>query len=127
MAKSNIWVGSIVIDCTDFPRMLAFWQEALHYVPREPAENGYVVLKDPQNVGPNITLNLTSEGPLEEYRLHLDLYSSDPEAEVERLIGLGATQKEPFEKKRDFATLADPDGNLLDVIDKKGWSFGQRV
>lgn len=47
MNKSEIWIGSIVIDCNDFPRMTAFWQEALHYVPRDPPEAGYVVLKDP--------------------------------------------------------------------------------
>jgi hypothetical protein len=27
-------IGSIVIDCSNFDRMLAFWREALHYVPR---------------------------------------------------------------------------------------------
>lgn len=106
---------------------MVFWQEALHYVPREPAEKGYVVLKDPAGQGPNLTLKLTSEGPVEEYRLHLDLYSNDPKAEVERLLRLGATLKGSPEKGQDFVTLADPDGNLFDVIDKKGWHFGQRA
>ena len=127
MEKGRIWVGSIVVDCNDFPRMAGFWQEALHYVPREPAEDGCVVLKDPEGQGPNLTLNLTSEGPLEEYRLHLDLYASDPEGEVERLLRLGATMKRSPEPGADFVTLADPDGNLFDVIDKKGWSFGRRA
>ncbi len=26
-------IGSIVIRCYEFDRMLAFWQDALHYVP----------------------------------------------------------------------------------------------
>src|SRR5262245_9475229 len=30
-------IGSIVIHCYDFDRTVAFWQAALHYVPREPA------------------------------------------------------------------------------------------
>jgi len=25
-------IGSIVIDCNEFDKMLAFWQESLHYV-----------------------------------------------------------------------------------------------
>ncbi|MDH2901800.1 MAG: hypothetical protein PXY39_12600 [archaeon] len=50
MSNSKIRIGSIVLDCTDFAKMLAFWQESLRYVPREPPENGYVVLKDPQGV-----------------------------------------------------------------------------
>ncbi|MGP8076253.1 MAG: VOC family protein [Thermoplasmata archaeon] len=123
--QSRIWIGSIVVDCSDLPRMIAFWQEALHYVPRDPPEPDGVVLKDPEDRGPNLSLNLTPEGPLDDYRTHLDLYSSAPEKEVERLLRLGATLKKPAEEGHDFATLADPDGNLFDVIDKKGWSFGQ--
>lgn len=63
---------------------------------------------------------------MDDYRLHLDLYTADPEKEVKRLLGLGATLKKTAEKGQDFVTLADPDGNLFDVIDKKGWRFGQR-
>jgi len=125
--QNRIWIGSIVIDCTDFPRMMAFWRETLHYVPREPPEKDSVVLKDPEGRGPNLSLNLTSEGPLEPYRLHLDLYSSDPEREVERLLGIGATLKRPAMEGSDFVTLADPDGNVFDVVDKKGWLLGRRA
>jgi len=127
LKRGKTWIGSIVIDCTDFPRMMAFWQEALHYVPREAPEEDSIVLKDPRGVGPNVSLNMTGEGPLEPYRLHLDLYSSDPDREVERLLRLGATMNRPARKGSDFVTLADPDGNLFDVIDKKGWSFGRRA
>lgn len=105
--------------------MMAFWQEALRYVPREAASADSVVLKDPEGIGPNVSLNLTTEGPMRDYRIHLDLYSSDPESEVKRLIGLGATLKRSPEDGEDFVTLADPDGNLFDVIDKKGWRHGQ--
>src|SRR6516165_915540 len=37
-------IGSIVIHCHDFDRTVAFWQAALHYVPRDPAKDGWVVL-----------------------------------------------------------------------------------
>jgi len=37
-------IGSIVIHCCDFDRTVAFWQAALHYVPREPAKDGWVVI-----------------------------------------------------------------------------------
>ncbi|HYS70815.1 MAG TPA: VOC family protein [Thermoplasmata archaeon] len=127
MEKPAVWIGSIVIDCSNLPGMMRFWREALHYVPREPPEPDGVVLKDPEGRGPNLSLNQTSEGPLNDYRLHLDLYSTDPDHEVERLLGLGATLNRPAEPGHDFVTLADPDGNLFDVVDKKGWSFGQRA
>ena len=48
-------IGSIVIHCHDFERTVAFWQAALHYVPREPAKDGWVVLRDPEDKGPNLS------------------------------------------------------------------------
>ena len=50
----------IVIDCDDFPRMMAFWKEALHYVPKYSPDGGWVILKDPEGRGPNLSLNLPS-------------------------------------------------------------------
>ncbi len=123
----TIWVGSVVIDCSDLPRMIDFWRAALHYVPRDPPNEDGVVLMDPEGNGPNVSLYRTDEGPLRDYRLHLDLYASDPGVEVKRLVSLGATLVRPMEKGHDFVTLADPDGNLFDVIDKKGWTFGRRA
>jgi hypothetical protein len=130
---SDTWIGSIVVDCTQLPRMIEFWSEALHYVPRSPAQPDGVILTDPLHRGPNLNLSLSSEGPLDVYRLHLDLYSTEPLAEVERLLRLGATMKAPATSGHDFVTLADPDGNLFDVVDvnwpdgSTDWWFGKRV
>jgi hypothetical protein len=52
-------IGSIVIHCHDFDRTVAFWQAALHYVPREPAKDGWVVLRDPEDKGPNLSFQVT--------------------------------------------------------------------
>ncbi|WP_432884406.1 VOC family protein [Kribbella sp. CA-245084] len=50
-------------------------------------------------------------------RLHLDLVpSGDPEAEVERLIGLGATRHESGQAHPDGIELADPDGNEFCIL-----------
>jgi hypothetical protein len=127
VGSRSLWIGSIVIDCTNLERMISFWEKALDYVPRDAPEVDGVVLKDPMGVGPNLSLSLTTEQPPADYRLHLDLYSSQPEREVERLIQLGATLNRAAQPGHDFVTLADPDGNLFDVIDKKGWSNGQRA
>ena len=45
----------MVVDCNDFERMVAFWREALHYVPREPSEGGWVVLRDPDGNDVNVS------------------------------------------------------------------------
>ncbi len=128
---ARIWVGSIVMDVTDFDRMLAFWSEALHYVPRDPPKDGWVVLKDPKGKGPNVSLNRTDEGPLKDYRLHLDLYVTHALGELDRFMKLGAKLVQRAEPGRDYVTLADPDGNLFDLIDvsypegTEAWTFGQ--
>ncbi len=60
MVERAIWVGSIVIDCTDLPQMIALCQEDLHYVRRDPPSDDGVVLKDPQDHRPNLSLNRTT-------------------------------------------------------------------
>ena len=109
----------MVIDCTDFETMFAFWREALRYVPREPPEDDWVVLRDPEGNGVNVSLQQVPEPRSGKNRLHLDLYTSDQACEVERLPGLGATRQlrtpEPHE---ECVVLEDRAGNLFCVIDK---------
>jgi len=52
MEEAKMKIGSIVVRCYEFDRMLTFWQEALGYVPREPEEDGWVVLRDPEGRAP---------------------------------------------------------------------------
>ena len=52
-------------------------------------------------------------------RLHLDLYTEDQAAEVDRLLALGASEvhwdKRPPDA--DYVILADPEGNRFCVVD----------
>jgi catechol 2,3-dioxygenase-like lactoylglutathione lyase family enzyme len=122
--EGTMKIGSIVVRCYEFDRMLAFWQEALHYVPREPVDNGWVVLCDPGGRGPNISLEKVPEpfGPIgKTSRVHLDLYTDEQEGEVERLIGLGATRyPRRYSPGEDFVVLEDPDGNRFCVVQVTG-------
>lgn len=114
-------IGSIVIRCRNFERMFAFWQEALHYVTREPAKGGWVIFRDPEGRSPNISLDFARDderlGSAKHPRLHLDLYADDREGEVERLLKLGATRhRQTYDPEDDFRVLEDPDGNLFCVV-----------
>jgi len=112
-------IGSIVIDCNGFDPMFAFWREALHYVPRDPPEDDWVVLCDPTGSGVNVSLQVVPEPRVGKNRLHLDLYAGDRDGEIERLLGLGATlHPRTPEPEEDFVVLADPEGNLFCVIQK---------
>jgi hypothetical protein len=118
---SRIRVGSVVIDCNDFPTMFAFWRDALGYVPREPPDEDWGVLRDPHRSNVNVSLQLVPEPRVGKNRLHLDLYAVDRDAEVERLLALGATiHARTPEPDEDFIVLADPEGNLFCVIQKDG-------
>jgi hypothetical protein len=112
-------IGSIVIDSKEFDRMLGFWQQALGYAPREPAKGGWVVLRDTKGRGPNISLNRVPRKTTRRNRLHLDLYTSDREGEVERLLKIGAKRhRQAYNPGDDFRVLEDPDGNLFCVVQK---------
>jgi hypothetical protein len=114
-------IGAIVIRCYEFDKMLAFWQEALHYVPRAPVKGGWVVLQDPAGKSPNLSLDQYPERRKgKRSRLHLDLYTHDQRSEVERLVSLGA-KRYPWRYKPgdDFVVLADPDDNLFCVVQKE--------
>ena len=112
-------IGSIVIHCHDFDRTVAFWQAALHYVPREPAKDGWVVLRDPEDKGPNLSFQGRDRRPRSRSWLHLDLYTAHQQAEVERLVALGA-RRYPWRYRAgdDFIVLEDPGGALFCVVQK---------
>lgn len=117
---SCMYIGSIVIRCFEFEKMLAFWQRALHYVPREPATHGWCVLKDPTGRGPHISLDRAPEKRTGKRSwIHLDLYTTDQAGEVDRLLTLGA-KRYPwrYESGHDYVVLEDPDGNLFCVVQK---------
>lgn len=115
-AMDRCFVGSVVIDVNDLESMRRFWSDALGY--EVGFERGdWVKLVDPHERGVTVSLQLVPEPRLGKNRLHLDLYSEDQKAEVERLTALGAELVDDPGPDRDFIVLADPEGNLFCVID----------
>ncbi len=114
-----ITIGSIVIRVEDVERQKAFWTAALDYVAREGDDEGFALLRPRSGNGPNVSLDAMRSSLQIPPRIHLDLYAEDQAAEVERLIGLGATEihwdKRPPDA--DYVILADPEGNRFCVID----------
>jgi catechol 2,3-dioxygenase-like lactoylglutathione lyase family enzyme len=105
-----VTVGSVVVRVSDLGRAVEFWTSALGYVSQEGAP---WILKPATGDGPEIHLD-------EEDRTHLDLWvdrrTSGPEAEVDRLISLGAKRVDwDYPDGADFVVLADTEGNLFCV------------
>ena len=111
-------IGSVVIRCFEFEKMMAFWQAALGYVPVRPPSGGFVILCDPAGKGVNISLD---QSPVKRTGkrswFHFDLYAENQQGEVERLIQLGAKPYPwRYEPEADYVVLEDPDGNLFCVV-----------
>ncbi len=121
MTDLALRIGSIVIRVDDLPRQIAFWSAALDYVPRGELSEGddFMLLRPRDGVGPNVSLDNVPAKVQIPPRIHLDLYTEDQAVEVERLIGLGATEVH-WDKKppdADYVILADPEGNRFCVVD----------
>jgi catechol 2,3-dioxygenase-like lactoylglutathione lyase family enzyme len=113
-------IGSIVIHTPEFERTVTFWQAALGYIPRDATSTDWVVLRDPTDRGPNLAFQARDRRPRSRSWIHLDLYTSDQAAEVERLLKLGA-RRYPWRyvPGADFVVLEDPGGNLFCVVTKQ--------
>ena len=103
-------LGAVVMKVSDVDRAGAFWSAALGYA-RQAHNPAFLV---PEG-GPGTRLHFD-----EEDGTHLDLWAddeADQQAEVERLISLGAQRVDwQYPDDADFIVLADPDGNLFCVI-----------
>ncbi len=112
-------VGSIVIRVDDLRLQTEFWTAALDYVPRPENDDDFVLLRPKDGIGPNLSLDRVRSTLQVPPRIHLDLYAADQQAEVRRLIALGATEvhwdKRPPDA--DYIILADPEGNRFCVVD----------
>jgi hypothetical protein len=129
----------IVVDAVDPHVLNRFWTEALGYemedhhdlvrqlldagqvTPDETIElDGRLAFKtaaasrDPEGVAPRLLFQTVPEPKTVKNRVHLDLHVGDErrEAEVERLIGLGASRLwDGQQGPNRWVTMADPEGN----------------
>jgi predicted enzyme related to lactoylglutathione lyase len=101
----------VTIDCADPRRLAGFWTEAAGYRVHWESES-FVVLKPLSGEGITIGLQQVPEERVGKNRVHIDWHSDDREAEVERLVKLGATVRgEETVPGLTWTVLADPDGN----------------
>ena len=111
-----LFVSSVVINVADLERATRFWTAALGYVVRD-REDEFVVLSDPRRHWVSVAVQLWDTPKPGVNRLHLDLYSDDPAADVKRLESLGAVRVAwEYPPGSTFVVLADPDGNEFCVV-----------
>ena len=133
----------VTFDTVDAHRLARFWADALHYRkedhsaiveqllaagrlrPEDVVEDegkrafrDVAACHDPDGRGPRLFFQNVPERKSTKNRVHLDLHvgPANSEAEVERLIGLGATYLwSSHDRGGPCITLQDPEGNELCV------------
>jgi predicted enzyme related to lactoylglutathione lyase len=116
MSKSR-WY-SVVIDARDVHVLASFWQEALGYHRSYESHDEIVLTADAEgDTEPGLVFGQVPEGKTVKNRLHIDLAPDDRDAEVERLLALGATRADVGQTGDEtWVVLADPEGNEFCVL-----------
>ena len=102
----------ITVDCRDPAHLGHFWRDALGWVVTFENDSG-VVLVDPEGGRmPGLHLQAVPEPKVGKARVHLNVWVDDVNAEIDRLIGLGASVLERRKRWDDttFAVMTDPEG-----------------
>jgi len=110
-------IGSVVWGVRDIPRAIEFWAAALDYELRYPPDDDWAMLV-PHEGQAGIQLSLKQVDSDAARRHHLDLFSDDQAADVERFLELGADAvlDWDYEADADYVVLTDPDGNPFCIV-----------
>ena len=113
-----------MLGAEDVDRAVIFWSRVLGYEPVQfpDADNGFTILVPPSREGTRVAVQRTDTAAEQHPRAHLDLVvdnAAEQVAEIERLVGLGATRVpwDSYPADPDFVVLADPEGNRFCVVD----------
>ena len=104
-------LGNVTIDCDQPERLAPFWVAALGYSVRRSSPY-FVFLAPARERQPNLLLIKVPEPKAGKNRVHLDLYTEHREAEIARLVSLGATRAEDHDEHGlRWTVMYDPEGN----------------
>lgn len=111
----------IVIDARDLPGLADFWAAALRWQVLSSREREVVV--GPDDHAPiGLCFMPSSDDKIGKNRVHLDLTTeaADRDAEIERLLALGANRVDIGQTGAEsWVVLADPEGNEFCVVRPK--------
>ncbi len=108
-----------VIDCADLDRATRFWAAALRAEVETVNPKSTHVYRKLRIPGTDVRLLLqrTDDTRQSKSPMHLDIETTDVEAEVRRLEAIGATRHDHQTARGfDFWVMLDPDGNEFCVL-----------
>ena len=106
-------VEMVTVDCADPDALAQWWSQAVGGDVNVLAPGEFSVLVRPEGV--RLGFQKVPDPTPGKNRVHLDLSAADVEAEVARLVGLGAeeTGRHSFGPEFSWVVLADPEGNAF--------------
>jgi predicted enzyme related to lactoylglutathione lyase len=111
----------VVVDTRDLPGLARFWSQALGWKILSEREREIVIGPDERAPVGMCFMPVTDPKTVKN-RLHLDLTTEagDRDAEIERLLALGASRVDVGQTgEESWTVLADPEGNEFCVIRPK--------
>ena len=108
---------AVVVDAIDPGRLAGWWAGVLGYrvLREEPDE---AAIGGPGNGGPVLVFVRVAQAKAGRNRLHIEVTPDDREAEVERLVDMGARRVDLGQSPdAPWSVLADPEGNEFCVLD----------
>ncbi len=108
----------VIIDSQD-PAMLGrWWAEALGWVIVEDSAEEFEIRPTPDQL-PGLLFVPAPDARTVKNRLHLDFRPDDQQAEVARLVSLGAHRVDVGQGEPSWVVLADPEGNEFCVLSRR--------
>jgi hypothetical protein len=110
---------AVTVDCSDAARLASFWAGVLGRAADEGGTEDFAAigLQDPAESGTRWMFVKVPEGKTAKNRMHPDLVTADLQAEVKRIVDLGAAKAAEYDEDgTQWITLLDPEGNEFDII-----------
>ena len=105
----------VVVATHDPVALGSWWREALGWVTVNDDPVVYEIQRAPDQL-PGILFLAVDDVKQRQNRLHIDLRPDNQPAEVERLIGMGASRVDVGQGEVPWVVLADPEGNEFCVL-----------
>ncbi len=101
------------VDCAEPESLAQWWAQAVGGRVNAVIPGEFIIVALPD--GPKLGFQHVGDPTPGKNRLHLDFHADDMEAEVTRLVGLGAseTERHSFGDAFSWVVLADPAGNAF--------------
>jgi hypothetical protein len=107
-----------IVGSADPVALGEWWRDALGWIVVNDAPDEFEIRPASERL-PGLLFVPVAERKTAKNRLHLDFRPDDRDAEVERLVAMGATRADVGQGEETWIVLRDPEGNEFCVLSSK--------